>query len=593
MNACRVCLAALGLVGAALAPRAGAATAEEIAGLVPDDAAVALVMPSAERFINGALDFLRASGAEVGDETPAEALAELVHLQGQASGETGLDVTGVAVAFLDANFRNIGSILQLEDRARFAKAMSDIAIGEREAAGCPVWLLGQIDASGTPQIVQALAVSDDLVLMAPDLPRLEALLAPTGASPLSAEIAFPGPDSVRLWVDMAALAARHGPMIERAATTIGAVAAAQSPGGAAAHMFTVFTQMMRSAVSAARQMTPLTLTVTPSTETLRADLSLGFQEGSGILSLLPRHRDVPLTLGERLPGDAMVQVTSTLDGERFAECGAAFMRLMVQGRPGVSPELEAAYAEMERFSRAYYTSAGDELAFALAAAEGQRPMPATVMLLRPPDPQALIDLFANAMAGDWMPLVMRDMCGAAVADTRAEDRGTETVEGLEVRHFQFTGLEDLTAVMTPHASPETAGPLTALDTLDYWFAAQDDLLILVTEPQPQLMGQILRGETAPLARPAFAAPLVQGADAVGCLRLSAALSWVESAMPANLPADVRPPFGQMARALRDVEQGIWGSLTFNETGCTTSVIIPAADLAAIAEATRQEASTQP
>jgi hypothetical protein len=124
--------------------------------------------------------------------------------------------------------------------------------------------------------------------------------------------------------------------------------------------------------------------------------------------------------------------------------------------------------------------------------------------------------------------------------------------------------------------PEMAAMMSQMGDLDYWFAHTADTILVTTETEPTILGQVLSGAGAGMQPPAFATPITEGADAVMHLSLGGMFSWMGGMMPMGMN-----PFGAMAQSLVMEEQGIWGSLTMLERGVDGSLIIPSSDIAAL------------
>lgn len=561
-------------------PPCPALDAPSVAARMPEDTAAVVVLGDLSGVVGEARAFFRACGSPLDrDAFSARALAPVfVGVPGLEAEESGLSVDGPAVLFLDADLHTSGALVTLDDEEAFDGALEEAGGEPVEIEGIECHLIGAGEDS--PPRVAAAAVSGCAVSAASAV-ALRAMLSPGGRAPLADVVTMPATGEVLFLVDLNRIIGERGEEIDRSLEMVRLLIAQSQRGagvGAWGTLMALYTDMMRGAVRVAGGVETLAVRVRPRAEGLTVEFDIDFVPGAAALLALPRHIERELTLADALPPGALLTVGGTFDAERTARMMTAFFAWFTATLPAGASR-EAIFGGLTAQSLSFYSSLGDEFAYAMVPAAEGGLMPATVMLMRTEDPPLSAARLAALVASPAMLEMMRTMYAAqASGEIAFHDLGEREVHFAPVRHLRFSGLG---RVMSDLMSEEEAAEsvrevLSGLDAIDHWIAAADGFIAMTTEREPVLMAQILAGPGDPLAPP----PLALGADYILRLRLSRLIAWASGVSDPPLPGGLLAA----AEAMAVSEEGIWLTAGLRPRGLAASLFVPSGDVRAIVDA---------
>jgi hypothetical protein len=418
--------------------------------------------------------------------------------------------------------------------------------------------------------------------------QLTAALRPHDPSPLVAALEEMPTGCARAVIDVASLTEEFGEKIEGVLDQIEEVMANPQPDvgmGFVELNLWFFRDEVRSLLDLAPRVKPVAITALPSRD--RLDVDLQFRVGD--TTAAPASEPRALSLGIRIPADSLLTLLCGVPGERGASIVRTWDTALAHLLVGENPSALAALLEHEMAIIRSFAPGREEMALALYAPAEGRFLPRRVLIDRRGEggesAQTIVDSLSVVRRYPVRHTVQMDMPDIDFSESRLEWLGTTDVAGQDVHHFVHSG-PGLEEVIDQEDSRRfLRSPLLSLADpqreVHHWLTHQGDRVILTTEPEPDLMGRILRGEGLGIREP-FASvtggvsPLPEGDIAIR-LSLGNFTQWLASLVTSIDSEAAAEPVRTMSRRLLESERGIWVRIDTVGDGFDARLTLPAED----------------
>ncbi|MBN1477905.1 RNA polymerase sigma factor, partial [Candidatus Sumerlaeota bacterium] len=579
-------------------------TRDVMNSLVPEDSQVIFATPALEAVIENSMQFIETSIGEAATNLREMWLDPLPLWE-----QGGVDVGG-AYLYVEPRGTEEGRgspffMMSISNPGAHVRELDQNSSRRLRVSGQEVWMGGLSfpERESIPNLATAMVGNVSVQTFGQDsAERLVAALRPHDPSPLVASLEGMPSGSARAVIDVASLGEEFGETVEGLLRQIEEAVVSPQPEMGISFIglnLWYFREEVRSLLDLAHRVEPVAITAVPLRE--RLDVNLQFRVGD--TTVTPASEPRALSLMTWLPDDAILAFDSGLGGRRghlFIEGVMRYLARLLLGSDLASQDALNALADTV-FTLMFYDSgdtpvgesipgrvwSDEEIAVAWCRSTGHPLLLRRVLLARPSadDLDGLIEsLEANWVEPEGVRLTNSNISISPLPLTY-EHVETVSIAGHEIHHLRFSG-EALHVERSEDDRQELfQAPLQALmgpiGDVDHWFSHRDGVVILTTEPEPELMGRILRGEGLGLREP-FApieggiSPLPEG-DIAMRLSLGHLLDWFTEFVVRVESEQASEPLREMSRRLLDSERGIWLRVDTVGEGFDARLTLPAED----------------
>lgn len=549
---------------------------EAMAALAPRDAAILVQVPNLTEFMDPYTEFFQSLGAPQRDWR--QDFAPAWGLPAGDMEEGGIDLEGPMITAVALDFGTPSMVMHTNDPVRFAELCTRETAREGTHAGHRYWLFGQLINS--EPVVGGVAEVDGNVLFV-NGSQCEAViqraLDNTTPTPLAGFLSERTDAPLNVAYDLAGMSQTYGPSVRAFLSQIEGLASGNQPGVSRSFIAILagfFGDDVRELLALAPNVAPLYTALTPTADEIHVRVSFRMRQA---VDAVPPATD-PLTLGSQIPEGSMLALLCGAPGDRGAAIMTKFDTILAKFLVGMDPDALSALLELELGIIDPFKRGREEAVLALYPSEDGSALPRRVFIDRRGEDgesaQVVYESFTLSAGRS-----MRRMLGSEMPDLDYSNSSLQlpervTIAGHEVCHFIHGG-PGLMASGTSDAALMSRSPQLAMfgpvGEVDHWLAQVDDMVILTTEPEPDLMTQILQGRAEGIDD-------VPEGDMALRIGLGALFQWLSDRVVRVDPEEPTNeiPLSRIAQQFSDPSECIWIGVKTLAGGFDASITLPAA-----------------